>query len=180
MTSTLNRKVTPRQGIEPWSPAWQAGILTTILSRTENHCLLAIFSERIFILLVYLYGGFNMTSRVMTCWCTNEQNRPHWLVNIDNTMRFWCPKWSKKDSVETICNQAKRSLTYFHWFKTVSTHQDLRKMVRYSSNWSSPRKSLVKGERFVREWRKPRVTCICILAWPIECSSSLLAVWYVC
>ena len=27
---------TPRQGIEPWSPAWQAGILTTILSRTGS------------------------------------------------------------------------------------------------------------------------------------------------
>ena len=31
-----------------------------------------------------------------------------------------------------------------------------RKIVRYSSRWSPPRKSLVKGERFVREWRKPR------------------------
>ena len=29
----LYRKInwTPRQGVEPWSPAWQAGILTTIL-----------------------------------------------------------------------------------------------------------------------------------------------------
>ena len=30
------RKNSPRQGIEPWSPAWQAGILTTILSRTGS------------------------------------------------------------------------------------------------------------------------------------------------
>ncbi len=28
------RKMSPRRGIEPRSPAWQAGILTTILSRT--------------------------------------------------------------------------------------------------------------------------------------------------
>ena len=28
----LNKKITPRRGIEPRSPAWQAGILTTILS----------------------------------------------------------------------------------------------------------------------------------------------------
>ena len=30
-------KSAPRQGIEPWSPAWQAGILTTILSRTGSY-----------------------------------------------------------------------------------------------------------------------------------------------
>ena len=29
----LGTKVTPSQGIEPWSPAWQAGILATILWR---------------------------------------------------------------------------------------------------------------------------------------------------
>ena len=28
--------MSPRQGIEPWSPAWQAGILTTILSRISG------------------------------------------------------------------------------------------------------------------------------------------------
>ena len=33
----------------------------------------------------------------------------------------------------------------------VQPKPDLRKILRYSSNWSPPRKSLVKGERFVRE-----------------------------
>ena len=33
----LNKKITPRRGIEPRSPAWQAGILTTILSWSDNN-----------------------------------------------------------------------------------------------------------------------------------------------
>ena len=36
--SHVSLKSAPRQGIEPWSPAWQAGILTTILSRIEHVC----------------------------------------------------------------------------------------------------------------------------------------------
>ena len=34
--SPLIKKLSPRRGIEPRSPAWQAGILTTILSRTNE------------------------------------------------------------------------------------------------------------------------------------------------
>ena len=32
-----NMSPSPRRGIEPRSPAWQAGILTTILPRTSHH-----------------------------------------------------------------------------------------------------------------------------------------------
>ena len=39
----------------------------------------------------------------------------------------------------------------------VWTNPDLRKIARYSSNWSPPRKSLVKGERFVRDEENPEL-----------------------
>ena len=42
----VGKKSTPRRGIEPRSPAWQAGILTTILSWSDYNHILSILSIR--------------------------------------------------------------------------------------------------------------------------------------
>ena len=42
---TRRKKKSPRRGIEPRSPAWQAGILTTILTRIDEHCKIRTFFD---------------------------------------------------------------------------------------------------------------------------------------
>jgi hypothetical protein len=76
-------KNSPRRGIEPRPPAWQAGILTTILSRNCND---SFYFEVFFLKLCSLYWNMIISN---TKELNQKTKTSTWALNVTSTVPFF-------------------------------------------------------------------------------------------
>ena len=88
------------------------------------------------------------------------------LLSVNSLVRNWLLAWQQLQCLsgrnlcydtDATCRRVKRE--HQSWFNCRPILQwDHKNWSIDSLWWSSPRKSLVKGERFIRGWRESRVT----------------------
>ena len=66
----------PSQGIEPWSPAWQAGILATILWRNV-HCVVDTWQNTV----LYIYRTHIPTQTIYLFIIIHQPSNLHWNIH---------------------------------------------------------------------------------------------------
>ena len=99
--------------------------------------------------------GSTLCNNLWACWYRNVVNFRWIHIELNKVLRIYLPSPQIFELYAPV--HGRLSIPTFYLLQAAPPKRGQVKINIYSSCWSSPRKSLVKGERFVREWRKPRV-----------------------
>ena len=141
----MTKKLSPRRGIEPRSPAWQAGILTTILSRITAFS----YSRN--------RGVSRTIDRVRTLPSFNEKNLATWcLSSQENTMRRYS-QWNHQFRGSTcflhhtLTGPIFKSFGHVYMWRHIGL---IQKSLFHARRWFNPGENVV-DRRVLRLCRNP-------------------------